>query len=77
MREAGLNGGLMAEVAGEVQHADVRVGGQLVEDLRALVMRPIVNKDDFAAGSDSFEHIKEALMQFAKYGRFVAHWGNY
>ena len=74
VREAGGEGGGLAEVAPEPDHAQPRVRrlqrGQLGE---RVVRAAVVDRDDLVRTAEPLEHRGELAIELRHVGRFVAH----
>ena len=70
--QPGLHGGLMPEVSGQVDHADIsETLGQAVEDLRRLVGRAVVDEDDLLARAAGEHRTVDAALQLFEHPGFV------
>ena len=62
--QTGLNGRLVTEVSGQVDHADAIVpGGERVEDPSAAVTGAVVDEDDLVIGPAGDKRIGHALQE--------------
>ena len=67
MGEPGLHGRLVAEVARQVNHADLRmIGGQVVKQFGTAVVRSIVDEDDLLPRARLLDGIANAAKQFGQ-----------
>ena len=70
--QAGVDGGLMAEVSRQVDHADMGIAcGQRVEDVAGGVGRAVVDEDDFLARATCQQRAVHAAVQLFQHKGFV------
>ncbi len=75
MVHAGGNGDLMAEVAGELDHADtIRFGGILLEQREGSVGATVIHVDQFPVTvRQALQHGHHALVKRRQHSSFVEH----
>jgi len=80
VRETGLHGGLVAEIARQMHDANLRmIGRELVEQVGAAVVRTVVDENDFlprAGLENGIAHTAKQLRQSADFVVYRQHGAN-